>query len=71
MSSLFESDDSIEDTSKYIYVEDLESQALIKKSEDKQRAQMKEKNKERFQYIVSKVNQQSDMAQQHLHRINN
>lgn len=33
VSSLFESDDSIEDTSKYIYVEDLEQQKLINKTE--------------------------------------
>lgn len=37
VSSLFESDDSIEDTSKYIYVEDLETQALIKKNEEQLR----------------------------------
>ena len=39
VSSLFESEDSIEDTSKYMYVEDLEQKEIINRSEAQLREQ--------------------------------
>ena len=50
VSSLFESEDSIEDTSKYIYVEDLEYQAIIKKSEQSRREDYERINQSKSEF---------------------